>query len=496
MNHTGRNALLGQRLGPWIGAAFSRFAAVVANAALQFWLAAEMGPMRYGAYLFALTASLTLTGLVIRGQDTLALRWTARYKQLGQSKFSSELLGFGGRRALLGGVLGAVSMVGISLFTAAAGATQINSYLLYAALLPPLMCASRFNEAALRGAGHPVRGSLSTWGVPTATMALLLLGKWLNVCEVSSAAPLIVHAVVLTCFTMVSQAGVRREYGGVVSLRRESPPSSEAMKWKREINSLQFLTGAATLHLYGVLLLVGWLLGPEQTSYLGVALRVSSLLFLGVEAVSLVSNPRFSASHSADNLQSLQLHASRAVKASFACATTIALAVILLHGPALELLGKGFSSAGPALIILTLSAWACTALGSSDMLLNMTGNPGVSLKATLLSVAIGLSCCLLLSPAWGVVGAAAAHAISLLFKHAMLAMEVNRRLTVKTGVFAALFLGPRNARNNKRINQDLERGVVKSSQRPATTIPTASHAPLGQHTFGSRQERQASSPGS
>ncbi len=190
-------------------------------------------------------------------------------------------------------------------------------------------------------------------------------------------------------------------------------------------------------------ILVGAIAGAGAAGVYGAASRFVSAGLIISTAMRMVISPRFSAL--------LSEHKTRAVQELYSTTVTW---IVLLGAPiyglfmffaptALGWLGKGFQSGALALIILCAGAITSLLAGNVDSVLMMSGRSGWMAANKSVVLAINIVGNILLVPVWGIVGAAATWAFSLLLDAAMASIETRIFIGIHFDakrVFYALFV--------------------------------------------------------
>jgi O-antigen/teichoic acid export membrane protein len=114
----------------------------------------------------------------------------------------------------------------------------------------------------------------------------------------------------------------------------------------------------------------------------------------------------------------------------------LALVVLVLAEPLLGIFGEAFRAGAPALRLLTLGYMGASLMSLASALLNMTGHHSASTATMLAGTALTAALCLMLVPRWGIVGAAAATAVSTLVWNLGLLLMARRRLGVTAAPLA------------------------------------------------------------
>lgn len=166
----------------------------------------------------------------------------------------------------------------------------------------------------------------------------------------------------------------------------------------------------------GVIML-GIYSSEAEVGYYSIAVSLSTLTVFTLQAVNSMSASKFSELyHSSNMTDELFYVAKKSAKLIFWTTIPILLCLVVLGKPIISLLyGQSFSVAYPALLILTIGQFVNAASGSTGMFMNMTGHQialrNIMAAAAVLNVLLNV----LLTPSYGMTGAAIAGMISMSF---------------------------------------------------------------------------------
>lgn len=400
-------------------------------------LARLIGAGQYGLYAVSLAwiAIMALTAKM--GLDAVVLRLVAAYAATAEWGRLLGLARFAGLVTLLaaGGVY-AFLVLFLELADDAVG-PPMKLALEVAGLLVPVMAVNGMLQATLRGLKHPVLAV-----VPENLLRpVLLVVAALVLAHVVPSSDVDVRAMIwLTLFTgLVALAvnfwlcddligaklrGVRAEYLGT--------------QWRR-IAAPLWLMAAMHLVLHQVdLLIMGAIRDAEEAGVYAAVLRLAGIVSVGLTAANVAFAPVISELHARGNYSELR-HTARSVAiavAAFAIPVCVGLAA--LADPLLGLFGEPFRSGATALRILVVGHLVNVLSGPVGFLLTMTGHERFAAKV--ICTAVGLSLLLngLFIPIWGIDGAAAATAASMIFWNAAMLFFVLRNLRVNPTLFGRL----------------------------------------------------------
>ncbi|MCQ9163649.1 lipopolysaccharide biosynthesis protein [Arthrobacter sp. STN4] len=177
--------------------------------------------------------------------------------------------------------------------------------------------------------------------------------------------------------------------------------------------------------------LVGLMAGSGAAGVYGAASRFVSAGLIISTAMRMVVSPRFSALLSEDKAREVQ-------KLYTTTVTWITMLGVPIYGifmffPATIMgwFGEGFDSGALSLVILCIGAIAFLVAGNVDALLTMSGRSGWMAFNKTVVLALNVAGNLVLVPLWGITGAAAAWAFSLVLDSALASVESRIFLDIK-----------------------------------------------------------------
>ncbi len=161
-------------------------------------------------------------------------------------------------------------------------------------------------------------------------------------------------------------------------------------------------------------LVLGMFADPAAVGAFSVAHRISILIWVVIISIGTVAAPHFAELHRRGQMAALRT-ANRRVRLVTALAgIPIILAMTVAPAMLLRLVGPGFDTAAPALVILAAGQLVNCLLPSQDVMLAMTGHGRQLQRLNLLQF---LGCCALsaiLIPAFGMIGAALVGTVAII----------------------------------------------------------------------------------
>lgn len=420
-----------------IGSGIVKAASLGATLAVALVLARSLGPDGYGVYSYVLAIAGLLSIVAQTGLPQLALRETAH------AYASADWHGIVGVWRWSGavGALGSLFAVGICAVSAWLLAEHFSSIQLQTlaaglAVIPGLVFA-RTVGGALRGLGHLVAGQLPDLVLRPLLLLVLVIGILAGV-GTESLGP----ATAMACHALAAGLAVLTGLG--MWYRWRPPALSEAYPrfrhsaWGRAIVPLGLTTAMMLITRQTDILLLGVFVDASNVGIYRIAVQGSQLAGFGLQAVNMVVGPQAVQLHKQADLRRLQRLAVIAARAALAIALPLTL-VYLVFGDALlsAAVGAEYTAAAGALALLAGGHVVNAGMGSVGELLNMTGHEKIVSWTLFAATALNILCNMALIPLFGINGAAAATALTLVVWNSLLAWQVRRHLNINCTCFGS-----------------------------------------------------------
>lgn len=302
-----------------------------------------------------------------------------------------------------------------------------------AAPLVPLFALSSLRESATRGLEHVFRARLP---VLVIRPGLLLIGiaviylLWPD--RLSAQAAMAVNV----CAAAVALCA------GILWLRRLLPFEVEQVQPKYEIKS--WLKAAFPMLIYSGMqiilgqtdiVMLGAMRSPGDVGLYAASGRLAYLLVFATVAAETIMAPIMARLYADGEKERLQKILTLTVRIAFLTVLPFGLFLIFLGGNILVLFGHEFVVAKTSLIILTVGRLVDVALGSSALVLSMTGHERiVAVIFTVISL-VNIVLNAFLIPRYGIEGAAFASAISLVMAKLLLSSHAKKKALLRVTVF-------------------------------------------------------------
>ncbi len=417
--------------------AASAFLVRVASAGLlylsQIVLARWMGSFEYGVYIAIWTWVLVLGGLCNLGLPTLMIRLVPEHRERGETDALRGLLLFG--RLLPFVVASAVAAIGM-LVLVFAGHLVANAYLvpaIVALLCVPLITLSDVHDGIGRGRGWMMTALLPPYVLrPLLVLLAMLVAHTIG--WPMSASTAAGAAVVGSWLATGLQSAMLWH-----RLRRELPPGPRSRPsgwWLGTSLPLLAITFSEILLQNTDILVVSHNLGPSQVAIYFAAAKTMSLVLFVHYAVGSAMAGRFAALNARGDKEGLTAAIRQAVNWTFWPSLAAAAGILTLGQPLLWLFGPQFVSGYPVMLVLVAGFLCRAAAGPSELLLNMLGQQRAAAMAAVTIAVINIALNLILTPYFGLMGAASATATSLMAGSILNTMIAQKKLGLSIAIWS------------------------------------------------------------
>jgi O-antigen/teichoic acid export membrane protein len=422
------------RLAALLRGAGGFFAIQVAGTGLAFLaqvlLARVLGGAAYGDYVVAYGWVALLAVPASAGHGTAALRFIAQY--LGAQDWP-RMRGYVqvalASSALAAALAAAALAVGAQWSAAGSG---LSRALAIGALVLPLQTGLVLTAGILRGLHWPAASQAPASLVqPIVLIACAVLA-------VSSAASLSGRSAMVWT-ALASLAALACALGLVARASPRELRSATAVRetsaWQRVALPLFWITLLNVAMQRVDVLIIGAQLGTGAAGVYSAASRLALLVSFGLVAVNAWVAPSIADLHARGERDELQRTVRTAARVITAFTLPVSLAIALLAAPLLGLFGASFASGREALWILCIGQIVNALLGPVGYLMTMTGNQGEAARVLTVAALVNVLACALLTPRFGLAGAAAGTALAQVIWNVWMSVLVWRRLGVRATVF-------------------------------------------------------------
>ena len=394
-------------------------------------LARGLGPEGYGQYVFVM-AIISLLALPLGpGLGQLVTREVAKYQKDEEWALFRGLMRRAHQWILFGSTVMGCGIALIALRYTSWAVDDRWSLLLIAVLMLPLLGLNALRSSTLRGLRL----------VFFAQLPELLVRPALHL---TIAGCLLLAGILNPATALASQiAGTALAFGvGAWLLLRLKPleakqgePTYRYDKWARSLLPFTLLAAVSNLNGQIGILILGWLGADKDVAALQIAISASMLVALTLVIVNLVISPYIARAYRDRDKQYLQRLSRNSVRAALTVAVPIALFLIVLGGPIIDVVyGKAYrSDVMLPLQILVFGQMLNVAFGSVGLLLTMSGFERHTLVGQVVALFVNLLAAIILIPPFGAIGAALSIVLGLVTWNVFLAFGVVRKVGIKPG---------------------------------------------------------------
>lgn len=390
-------------------------------------LARSVGESQYGTFVYATTWTQVLAVLASLGVPNAVLYFVPKYAVNGDLALLRGLIRRGGQVVVVAGLaVGGAAAVGYRLSGGEDAALTV------AFALVPVLAANQFQGAVLRARGRIVEALAPVQiGRPllvVAGLAVVVLSGWGRVLAVEL---VLLYGAALLVAAVVQAVMVRRTWDGTFWSTR---PAYQSRTWSDVALYLLLVTGFHLLLTQTDLLMLGVLGDPATVGLYNAAAKTAMLGGFVLGAVGAIGAPLFAEAFAKGRQQDMARIARWTTNLSFWPSVGVALLVVLLGRHILGLFGSEFVGVYAELCVLVFAQLVSAACGLVGTMLNVTGLQRKSAMVYATTWVVNVALNLVLIPAFGVTGAAAASAVSVVLWNVWLVFLVRWHLGVHAAV--------------------------------------------------------------
>lgn len=400
-------------------------------------LARSLGPAGYGVFSYAIALVQMLSIPSELGIPNLAVREVA---------VANVHKNWGRMRSFIRWAQGTIGLVSLAFATLGAIALLVwgdrvepvrRSCLWLGLLLIPLISFNALRGAMLRGLRKVLLGQLPEQIIrPLVLLLLLLVLPLFGFAFDSPFSALAAHiasvAVAFAC--------------GLVLFYRNRPPEIstapiriEGALWFR--SSIPFGLTALMQLINGRtdILMLGFFRSDAEVGVYRVAAQIAAIVVFGLQIINSIQGPHIAHLYAEGDMKRLQLMITRSSQLVMMIAVAAVLAIVLFGRLMIELLySPEFSAAFAPLLIICLGQLVNASMGSVGSLLNMTGHERETTKSIFIGASVNIALNLLLTPRFGVIGAATATTVTLIVWNVLMWRKVRRHVGIEPSPFRFL----------------------------------------------------------
>lgn len=176
-----------------------------------------------------------------------------------------------------------------------------------------------------------------------------------------------------------------------------------------------------------------------EVGYYAIAVKLATLTSFVLNAVNAMAGPKFSELFHSGQMDELFYVAQKSSKLIFFVTTPMLLGLIIFGKPLLGIVfGQEFTLAYPALLLLIIGQFVHSISGATALFMNMTGHQNTFRNIVLLAALFNICLNLLLTPTYGIYGAATAAMASIIGWNVATLWFIKNKFGRITGFFPGL----------------------------------------------------------
>ena len=398
-------------------------------------LARLLGITDYGNYVYVLTWTNILVLISKFGLDVLLLRYVAAYEGKQAWNYLRGILVWSLKTALflsitinsmlLFSVWGLISYLRIEL---------INLFFLSTGLIL-LFTLSDLILSILRGLQHTILSQTIGLILRPVLLGLSVLVLYAIKLPLSGFLVMLVHiCTTLLIFILLIFLVVHYLPSAIWSI---SSLTNKA-EWRTTAFLLLFLSGAQLIMNQTDTVMLGLMRSTEEAGIYASAARIAEGTAFGLSAFNAFAAPLIAKLYALEKKLELQRLLTMAAW-GILVVTIIAGAFLISMGKLiLSLFGQEFIAGYFSLVILLLGQVVNSLAGSVGLLMNMTGNQVIIAKVIIISTLLNIGLNFLLIPYFGMLGAAIATSITVIFVNLALLWFVQQKIGLNPTIFSSM----------------------------------------------------------
>lgn len=399
----------------------SAFIALISQILLARWL----GTFEYGIFVAVWVAVIILSSITCIGFPSAVVRFVGEYRERE-------------RYDLVWGIIKTSMIISLVFSILVSG---LGSYILYsypeivteyyaipiflAAIILPILAIEGVMDCIARAFNWPKVAFLPTYIIrPLGTIIIVIIAIMMGFS--ANAETTMWAAILATLLTFFIQ------FIALYAKLKKAIPSTKSKynikQWTIVAMPIFLVEGFYTLMTSVDVLFVSALMKPDDTAIYFAATKILALVHFVYFAVRASVSHRYSAFHTNGDLNAFQAFVQNTVTWTFWPSLIIGLFMAFFGKYFLMLFGSEFSDASPILIVLILGIVIRSSIGPAEALLVMAGRQKMCAGIYAITLSVNVSLNLSLIPIFGIMGAAIATSIALMFETAALHSAAKRTL--------------------------------------------------------------------
>ncbi|MDT0202635.1 oligosaccharide flippase family protein [Nocardioides sp. AE5] len=390
----------------------------------QVTIARLAGAHAFGVYTYAMTWASTLAIPAGLGMSAMVIRYVPRYLAKNEHARLAGLLSFTRNWTWTASVtLAGVAAAALLIFKR----DEVSTTTFLALVLIPLLAVNMLQAEILRASGRIIVSRIIPIIVQPSTI-LVAVFAWWSFAHLDQTSALACTAIGLALTFSLQWIYIRG------SFRRNTHGVGKEFD-RRAWFGLSFhllLIKAAQLVLNNSdILIVGLILGPLEAGIYAACVKTATLASIVTQAVNLAVPPEIARLAALEQWKSVEDKTRTSARFAFLPSALLAGVIIVAAPQLLGIFGTEFKEGVSCLIVLTLARLVTAWTGPVGSMLNVTGHQKTSIRVYTLAAAIQLALVYILTPQWGILGAAVGSACAMIFWNFVLCARAMQLLNIR-----------------------------------------------------------------
>lgn len=392
---------------------------------LQLVLARVMGAQWYGEVTYALAWAGLLAVFTVAGSDGAAVRFVAQLDVPATRQAIPHFLAWASRRTIR--FLKLVVPVGVAIGLFLHFSNSEFSLLAFLIVLGGIyfQAGSLFATSVLQGLKRPAISQFPLGIALPLLLIIVLSGFHLFGIEARSEYVAISYVLAMIIVCCWVTGFVRKQ------LRNEPVERSDCIdspEWDKVAHQLLLMAVTGLLLSKFDILLLGWFVPVEEVGVYNVSARLAELVSLALVVSNLIVAPMIASYYQKREMEQLQQLLTFSGRLVAAVTLLLLIVLIFLGETVLGWYGELFATGYGVLLILSVGQLLNALFGPVGYLLIMTGHSSIALRMYSMAAIIMMLLAMLLTPLYGMTGAAIASAIGVVIWNVIMCTYVVRHL--------------------------------------------------------------------
>lgn len=401
---------------------------------LQVILARTMGVQNFGEYTFVLSWISVLVLIGRLGFDTASFLYIPKYKVKGNW---GQLRGFLIRSqqiVILSSILVALSIFIVVWSSRLLLGDSLTSIFYVGAIVLPMMALLQLYGSRLRGLKKILSAQVPFNLLrPLIMIVLVVLISYIYQVELTGYIAMLLYLISMLLSLLFSIVLFNKSLYPEV---KNTPSIFLTKEWIKVSTPLLIISGLQIVMGQMDIIMLGSIVGTEESGIYSTAHRVAILSLIGLQAVNMIAAPLISEFFNLGDMRRLQRMVGLASWWIFSVSLVSSILLILFGKWVLSLFGLVFIQAYIPLLILIIGNVFNALCGSVGFILNMTGNQNISIRIIASALVLNLVLNTILIPEFGMMGAAIATTSTVIYWNLFMCIIVIRKIKINPTIFS------------------------------------------------------------